>query len=133
MDKLPNINLYNFDGTLLELKNAFIKKEVLIIFVSLYCKRCIELLPDIDGLLQHGLDLVLITNGEVEDNYEMVKYFEWTFPVLKMTNSNMAQHFNVHETPAVRIYNNQGLLLNKGIINEASDISFYIKNRNLNF
>ncbi|MGY4797048.1 hypothetical protein MHB40_19585 [Lysinibacillus sp. FSL K6-0057] len=133
MDKLPNINLYNFDGALLELNNAFREKEVLFVFVSLYCKRCIELLPDIEGLLQHGLDLVLITNGEVEDNYEMVKYFGWTFPVLTMTNSNMAEYFHVYETPAIRIYNNQGLLLNQGIINVSSDILFYIKNMDSQF
>ena len=108
MDKLPNINLYNFDGALLELNNAFREKEVLFVFVSLYCKRCIELLPDIEGLLQHGLDLVLITNGEVE-------------------------YFHVYETPAIRIYNNQGLLLNQGIINVSSDILFYIKNMDSQF
>lgn len=130
MDKLPHIKLYNFDGTLLELNNAFRENGVLFVFASLYCKRCIELLPDIDGLLQHGLDVVLITNGEVEDNYEMVKYFGWTFPVLTMTNSNMAEQFHVYETPAIRIYNNQGYLLNHGIINVSNDILFYIKNVN---
>jgi hypothetical protein len=128
MDKLPNIHLLNYDGTALNLVDAFLGKETFFVFASLYSKRCIELLPDLADLLRHGLELAVVTNGEVEENDEIARHFGWTFPVFTMTNSEMAEQFKVYETPSIRIYGDQGLLLNKGIINAASDVLFYIQN-----
>lgn len=129
MDKLPNIHLLLHDGTSLNLVDAFSGKETLFLFVSLYCKRCVELLPDVADLLRHGLELAVVTNGELEENDEIAQYFGWTFPVFTMTSEEMAEQFQVQETPSIRIYGDQGLLLNKGIINEARDVLFYIQNK----
>lgn len=126
MDKLPDIELLNQDGHSIKTIEAWSGKELLIVFLSLYCKRRIELLPDLEKVKQHGLLLIVVTNGEVEENRDISDHFGWDIPLISLNNNDMGEYFKVFETPTIQIYSKEGSLLSKGIINYADDITFYV-------
>lgn len=105
-----------------------------LIFLSLYCLRCVDLLPHIgDIVANHAMDtrFVVLVDGDYETNKEMVDYFNWSMPVVQVESQEMGIDFEVYETPTVQIYNADGIRITSGIADEAKDVDFYLERARL--
>lgn len=105
-----------------------------LIFLSLYCLRCVDLLPHIgDIVAKHAMDIrfVVLVDGDYETNKEMVDYFNWSMPVVQVESQEMGIDFEVYETPTVQIYNADGIRITSGIADEAKDVDFYLERARL--
>ena len=121
---IPSLILEDFNGEYLTL-NSY-KKPTILIFVSLYCEHCVDLLPYI-GLFKEQYNMVLFSNGDKEDHQEMNEYFQWQFPLISMNINEMKEIFKVEFLPFVNIYNAEGILISKGVVYKESDLKFLIE------
>ncbi|CAM4492425.1 hypothetical protein [Paenibacillus xylanexedens] len=105
-----------------------------LIFLSLYCLRCVDLLPHIgDIVTKQSMDtrFVILVDGDYETNKEMVEYFNWKMPVVQVESQEMGTEFAVYETPTVQIYSADGNRISSGIADEAKDVHFYLERARL--
>ncbi|WP_214630341.1 hypothetical protein [Paenibacillus agaridevorans] len=99
--------------------------NLLAIFVSVFCTHCVDLLPSLQELSNEH-QILLITNGSSEDNRDMIEYFEWTFPVLSLTNDEVNEYFNVSYFPFVVVYKDELVIL-KSVVYSLADIKTLLK------
>ncbi|AKF95753.1 redoxin domain-containing protein [Brevibacillus laterosporus] len=117
---IPHIHFTNWDSSQLELK--FLPKGVALVFVSVFCSYCIDLLPHLRSISQsQDMQLYLFSDGEIEDHAEMVDYFEWDFPVIQLKHQEMNEIFKVSYHPFLLLTDSKGVIISKGDIYRAED------------
>lgn len=81
-----------------------------ILFISLTCSSCIDLLCDLGkfGERHEGL-LLLVSSGSGEDNAELVQYYNYPFRVLTMEEKVYKSRYGLEATPAA-------MLLEHGVV-----------------
>jgi len=99
----------------------------LLVFISVYCEHCIDLLPHLNTIREnHPIQLSLFSTGDDDDHNEMAEYFNWSFPIFHMELQEMEHYFGIKKLPAVVIVNEHGVILHKGIVYHASDFDALI-------
>ncbi|MFF2887467.1 hypothetical protein [Paenibacillus sp. NPDC057967] len=85
-------------------------EKAAVLFVSLTCSSCIDLLPELvafsasfDGLL------LVVSSGLKEENEELVHYYDYSFPVITMEENIYKAKFGLEATPAA-------IVLEKGLM-----------------
>ncbi|WP_422657768.1 hypothetical protein ACK8P5_18720 [Paenibacillus sp. EC2-1] len=82
-----------------------------ILFISLTCSSCIDLLADLAEFdARHEGVLLVVSSGSIEDNEELVQYYDYSFPVLTMEEKEYKARFGLEATPAA-IMLEQGLVM----------------------
>jgi len=88
-------------------------EKAAVLFVSLTCSSCIDLLPELvafsanfDGVL------LVVSSGQKEENEELVRYYDYTFPVHTMEESAYKAKFGLEATPGA-IMLAKGLMMQK--------------------
>ncbi|TPH12475.1 alkyl hydroperoxide reductase [Brevibacillus laterosporus] len=98
-------------------------KGAALVFVSVFCSYCIDLLPHLRSISQRqNMQLYLFSDGEIEDHAEMVDYFEWEFPVIQLKHNEMNEIFEVTYHPFLLFADSKGVIVSKGDIYNAVDI-----------
>lgn len=92
-------------------------------FVSLQCFRCLEFLPCISDLkAEHrNIMFVLISNGSVQENEELLNYYSWDFQIIHMNDEKMLHVYKVEKPPFVLVVNYRGQVIAKGEISKKVD------------
>lgn len=123
--QFPKFRFNNFDKQVFETgKNVNV---IAYIFISLYCSMCIDLLPHLNDIKKAGnFDLILLSNGDYEDHIEMVEYFNWNFPVLKVETREMDELFKVNDLPFM-IFVKDNIVFDKAPIYNIEDFIYLIK------
>lgn len=126
INNLPSVDFVTVNNAAYNFKS--IKNMTAIFFTSVYCVRCIDLLPHINKIKKkHHLDIVLFSTGEHDDHEEMIDYFNWDFPVISLDQNEMIELFNLKGTPFCFLVNENGILRSEFIYDE-NDFDFFIKN-----
>ncbi|RJE90164.1 hypothetical protein D3P07_08090 [Paenibacillus sp. 1011MAR3C5] len=98
-----------FPGFALDARLAEAEKAA-VLFVSLTCSSCIDLLPE---LVAFGTDfdglLLVVSSGLKEENEELVRYYDYSFPVYTMEENIYKARFELEATPAA-------IILEKGLM-----------------
>ncbi|MED1666023.1 peroxiredoxin family protein [Brevibacillus laterosporus] len=117
---ISQIHFTNWDSSKLELN--FLPKGAALVFVSVFCSYCIDLLPHLRSISQRqNMQLYLFSDGEIEDHAEMVDYFEWEFPVIQLKHNEMNEIFEVTYHPFLLFVDSKGVIVSKGDIYNAVD------------
>ncbi|RXZ78598.1 hypothetical protein EBB07_26165 [Paenibacillaceae bacterium] len=117
---IPSLQLTNWNGEAFNI--CELQGPVAYIFVSLYCERCVDLLPHLTEIQQkYPFNYVLLTNGSEHDHREMADYFQWDCYIATISIEDMERHFNVSHTPCVIYADSSRQVAAKGIIYEAID------------
>lgn len=98
-----------------------IRKETLLLFTSIYCIKCIQLLPSLKKL-SDSFDLILFSNGFSQDIEEMITNFKWDFPVISIDDEQMEKDYSIRVHPSFILINEQRMVCSTGVINEPSDL-----------
>ncbi|MGE7999049.1 hypothetical protein ACQKOF_10280 [Lysinibacillus sp. NPDC093190] len=90
--------------------------------VSLYCKICIDLLPKLGNISQ---GFALLTDGTELDNEEIIKEFEYSFPVLSIEYDSF--HNLIVETPSLMLVETDGNILEIVSIETIEEVNSFIE------
>ncbi|WP_028559352.1 TlpA family protein disulfide reductase [Paenibacillus pinihumi] len=113
----PGVNKYNNSA---QTKEATAR---VLLFVSMHCAHCIDLLPHIENMVQsyRELSFQLFTTGDEADNQSMIDYFGWGFPVHSLDQSDMEAYFTVTYLPFMIFQDAAGAVAAKGVIYNADE------------
>ncbi|WP_336125591.1 TlpA family protein disulfide reductase [Niallia taxi] len=92
--------------------------------VSLYCKVCIDLLPDLNEL--NG-NFTLITDGSQEDIREIQNAFNYKFPVISVDHDDF--HELIQNTPCILFIDENNKIQELREINTYEEVRAFIKER----
>ncbi|MET4561211.1 hypothetical protein ABIA69_002356 [Lysinibacillus parviboronicapiens] len=106
----------------LSLENYELSRNTVVCFASLYCKICIDLLP---GLSKFNQDFILITDGTESDNEEIIKEFEYSFPVMSLQYDSF--HDLVAMTPSVILIDTDGIIQKLKEIDEIGEVISFVE------
>ncbi|MGE7091118.1 hypothetical protein ACQKII_06575 [Lysinibacillus sp. NPDC048646] len=104
------------------LENYELSRNTVVCFASLYCKICIDLLP---GISKFNQDFVLITDGTQSDNEEIIKEFEYSFPVMSLNYDSF--HDLVALTPSLILIDSNGIIQKIKEIDEIGEVSSFVE------
>lgn len=106
----------------LSLENYELSGKTVVFFASLYCKICIDLLP---GLSRFNQDFVLITDGSESDNEEIIKEFEYSFPVMSLHYDSF--HDLLATTPSLVLIDTNGIIQKLKEIDEIGEVISFVE------
>lgn len=109
-----NSNRFPFE--LLKLEEPITRKSVFCL-ISLSCTHCIDLLPELKRINDSNT-FILVTDGTEEDNAEIHKYFNFTFPIISYRGP--LNKLGTEKTPYLLLVNPDGQVMRQ---TQASDIS----------
>ncbi|ADM68055.1 hypothetical protein GMA19_00171 [Paenibacillus polymyxa E681] len=100
---LPSQKVKAYTGELYQLD--ILDKPQIMVFISMYCSFCIDLLPHLSQIQQKHRDyqLMLFSTGDDEDHRDMIDYFKWDFPVFHMDQSEMENWFDITQMPFILV------------------------------
>ncbi|WP_201716132.1 TlpA family protein disulfide reductase [Rossellomorea arthrocnemi] len=118
-DDIPNLKFFDFNR-----EQVIFKGNCIFVFVSNYCAHCIDLLPELQGISDAGNSkLILFSTGDISDNEEMHKYFNWNFQVVQLNEDEMEKYFGVVTLPFCMIIN-KNQVVKKGVIYNMDDYKY---------
>lgn len=105
----------------------FTKENVLLVFFSPQCPACIEMIPTIKNISENiDMQMVMISNGSIEENQRLVTEAELDFPVLSWED-RIAQDYKIPGTPFFYVINSDFEIINAGFFT-SSDLLLEISN-----
>jgi len=126
-----DINVVNKTLFLQETKIEIAGNSALI-FISLYCTFCNDLLPHLKNISEkYDLKVILFTDGNVEENNEMIDYFEWQFSVFTISQDEMIEYFKIKNLPYVLVINQNNQVVSHGNIYDEKMFNLIYKNREI--
>ncbi|MFD2114264.1 TlpA family protein disulfide reductase [Paenibacillus yanchengensis] len=105
-----------------------INGEVILLFTSLYCTHCIDLLPElneINSLLENS-SMVLFTDGKIQEIREMVEFFNWTIPVVSYDEYNLNNYIPDIKLPFMLVLDGNKNVLSHGTIYNKTDSLLFL-------
>ncbi len=90
--------------------------------VSLYCKICIDLLPELGSI---NKEFVLLTDGTEQDNEEIIKEYKYSFPVLSIDYDSF--HNLIVDTPCMMLVETNGTILKIESVDSIAEVNSFIK------
>ncbi|MEK3740203.1 redoxin domain-containing protein [Paenibacillus odorifer] len=124
---LPNIQLANWNGESFKLYNLSGKK--ILIFTSLHCLACIDLMPHINRIQEiYSATIVFFSTGDEIDHKEIADYFNWEFPVIAMKENEMEMTFSAKKFPYMIFADDTNKVIGGGVIHNLNDFKQYLLN-----
>ncbi len=113
----PDFSLPDIEGRMVSLKD-FTGKKVMVVFSSVRCPACVELLPELKVFSEKHpeVQLVMISQGTEEENRRLVEGESLDFPVLAWEDT-VARDYRVQGTPFFYVIDGKGVIINKGFAN----------------
>jgi len=109
----PDFRLPRLDGkvdlSLSELRG----KRVLLVFSSPHCGPCNALAPELEKFHRDhpGLEVLMISKGEPEENRAKVKEHGLTFPVVLQQNWEISRLYAMFATPIAYLIDEEGVII----------------------
>jgi peroxiredoxin len=108
----PNFVLPGLDGSMHSLAD-YHGKEVLLVFSAPYCGPCDALAPELVQLHERrpdGLDIVMISRGDVEENRRKADAFRYPFPVALQRSWEVSKEYGMFATPIGYLIGTDGVI-----------------------
>ena len=109
----PNFSLPRPDGSNLSLVD-FQGQRVLLVFSDPHCGPCNALAPELEKLHREdrGIQLVMVSRGEPNENRAKVKEHGLTFPLVLQRRWEISRLYAMFATPMAYMIDAQGVILN---------------------
>jgi peroxiredoxin len=88
-------------------------RKVLLVFSDPHCGPCEMLAPDLEKLnlnRPEGLDIVMISRGDVESNRQKIAEHGFTFPVVLQRHWEVSREYGMFATPIGYLIDEEGVL-----------------------
>jgi peroxiredoxin len=109
----PAFELHDLGGRTISLRNH-LGRRVLLVFSDPECGPCSELLPDLARLhrehRENGLEIVMVSRGEVEENRRHVEASAVEFPVVLQPGWKLSKKYGIFATPVAFLVDEEGVI-----------------------
>ncbi|ETT61191.1 MULTISPECIES: hypothetical protein [Paenibacillus] len=107
------------NSNVIDLNNPTFRKTSLLIFISIYCVRCIELLTNLNKLKSiSDLPLIIFSDGDKKENREIGEAFLDQISIISITEEQMYKDFQIKTHPSYIILGeNKNFIESGNIIN----------------
>ncbi|RJE86264.1 hypothetical protein D3P07_19520 [Paenibacillus sp. 1011MAR3C5] len=101
-------------------------ESAIVCFVSLSCASCIDLLPEL-GAFAEGYegDFILVSSGTEEENNDLIRHFQFSFPVLTMSKEERLQKYASSTTPYA-YFLEDGYIMNTAVVDSIQELDALI-------
>lgn len=108
----PDFQLSSLDGGGELSLTALRGRRVLVVFSSPHCEPCNELAPRLEKLHRKRpeLEVVMISNGEPDENRAKAKQHGLTFPVALQQSWAISRRYAIFATPAAYLIDQEGVI-----------------------
>lgn len=103
-----------------------IKRLTVMLFFSMHCVRCIELISQIRSIHLPNTTIVIFSTGDQEDNKEIGCFLQKTWSIVSLSAEQMEEDFKVNTHPFCIVSDEDGRVLNKGNVYQVEDISNFV-------
>ncbi|MNW56440.1 hypothetical protein D3C74_341550 [compost metagenome] len=122
LEELQTIKEYSDqNGQLVQLNT--LKGTKILLFVSMHCVRCIELLPQLRDLRLLNTNIVIFSTGDQEDHRELDDFLQNKWSIVSLSSEQMEEEFEVKTHPFCIVADANGRILNKGNVYSGEDVS----------
>lgn len=133
---LPELTLETIDhASSLSLTSPLANQKTLLFFLSPTCESCQHLVAPINALIERGIydgRAIAILKADEYAARGYLSLFPLHIPTICDQDSTIIRSFGVHRTPFALLYDEQGLLIKKGIVQEKAELlTFLEENRAL--
>ncbi len=106
----PVFKLPRPDGGELSL-SEYRGKRVLLVFSDPHCGPCDALAPDLERAhrANSGVQVLLVSRGEIGDNRRKIKQFDLTFPIVLQRKWEISKRYAMFATPIGYLIDEQGI------------------------
>jgi len=109
----PTFVLPDLDGTMRSL-TEFHGRNVLLVFSDVDCGPCEALAPDLvriaDSGRSSGMDVVMISRGDREENRRKAQEYGYPFPVLLQRSWEISKQYGIFATPVAFLIDEDGVI-----------------------
>ncbi|MDD5371177.1 MAG: TlpA disulfide reductase family protein [Anaerolineaceae bacterium] len=118
----PVFSLQGTDGQFIS-NRVYLGKNLLLVFFSPECPKCREILPAIKMISEtdKNLEVLMISNADIESNRQLTIKENLTFPVLLWIDS-VVEQYKVSNTPLFYVIDSSGRISNYGFANTLDDL-----------
>lgn len=99
-----------------------IKGKKILLFISMHCVRCMELLPEMNSIRLPNTSIVIFSTGTQEDHEELDEFFQSKFKIVSLTPEQMEKDFLVRTHPFCIVIDDQQQVCNKGTPYNSMDV-----------
>jgi len=105
----------------------FAGRRVFLVFTMHGCKPCHRIVPELNKLQRGGkVQVLVINNGEPEATQRWASEAHLCFPVLVQQQFSVSKRYEMYATPSAFLIDERGVIVSKGIINNAQHIDFVL-------
>ncbi|MNO12386.1 hypothetical protein D3C76_19960 [compost metagenome] len=100
------------------------KKDTVLIFLSTYCVRCLNILPELNKLESiPGTSIIIFSDGDHYDNQDIKKVFSIKFHLISVSETQLEEEIDVTVHPFFALVNKEGEIYYKNELKSIEDIT----------
>jgi methylamine dehydrogenase accessory protein MauD len=123
--KAPDFTLPSVAGTEVSL-HGFAGRQVLLVFTQTGCGPCRQIMPELNRLAGHDLQVVVVNKGDVPATRQWAADLGARFPVLVQAGLDLSRKYEAFATPFAFLIDEKGVIASKGIIASKQHIGYVL-------
>lgn len=101
-------------------------ESAIVCFVSLSCASCIDLMPELNAFAKsYEGTFILVSSGTEEENKDLIRHFQYDFPVFTMSKEERFQKYASSTTPYA-YFLEDGYVINTGVVDNTQELDALI-------
>lgn len=99
-----------------------IRERKVLLFISMHCVRCMELVPELQQIHMPQIRLILFSTGSDEDHNELDEFLQRKWPIISLSSELMEQDFLIRSHPYGLVADDNNQICDKGTIYSSNDL-----------
>ncbi|GIO86516.1 hypothetical protein J25TS5_34480 [Paenibacillus faecis] len=111
---IPNREYVDRSGRVLSMHS--IQGMKVLLFISMHCVRCLELVAELQEIQQPSARFLLFSTGNDEDHQELDEFLQRKWPILALSPEQMGSDFLIRTFPFVLVADEHQRICHKGTV-----------------
>ncbi len=117
---LPDKDYIDQSGNALNLHS--IRERKVLLFISMHCVRCMELVPELQQIHLPQARVILFSTGSDEDHKELDEFLQRKWPIISLSSEQMEQDFLIRSHPFGLVANENHQIIDKGTVYSLNEL-----------
>ncbi|RCX19131.1 hypothetical protein DFP94_105147 [Fontibacillus phaseoli] len=110
----------NQSGSALNLRS--IRGTKVLLFISMHCVRCMELVPELQQMHLPHARFILFSTGSDEDHKELDEFLQRKWPIVSLSPEQMEEDFLIRSHPFGLVIDENQQVCNKGTVYTSNEL-----------
>ncbi|WP_410770612.1 hypothetical protein [Fontibacillus sp. BL9] len=99
-----------------------IRETKVLLFISMHCVRCMELVPELQQITLSHARLILFSTGSDEDHKELDEFLQRKWPIVSLSPEQMEQDFLIRSHPFGLVADENQQICDKGTVYTSNEL-----------